>query len=151
MRIGKETVPNLSNGTVFAARYYVQGRPMSSGGAVFVRPSVCLFVYLPFPLSVTFVYSVETNKHIFNFCRAMLCISAAVAVMRCPSVTFVDHVKTNKHIFGMTENDHITSALLTVVIIIIIIIIIIITSCAARWPPQYAPAPADRRPTCLQI
>ena len=81
----------------------------------------------------------------------MLCISAAVAVMRCPSVTFVDHVKTNKHIFGMTENDHITSALLTVVIIIIIIIIIIITSCAARWPPQYAPAPADRRPTCLQI
>ena len=33
----------------------------------------------------------------------MLCISAAIAVMRCPSirpsVTFVDHVKTNKHIF----------------------------------------------------
>ena len=26
-----------------------------------------------------------------------------------------------------------------------------LTSCAARWPPQYAPAPADRRPTCLQI
>ena len=39
----------------------------------------------------------------FRFCRAMLCISAAYAVMRClsvcPSVTFVDHVKTNKHIF----------------------------------------------------
>ena len=38
-----------------------------------------------------------------SFCRAMLCISAALAVMRCPSVrpsvTFVDHVKTNKHIF----------------------------------------------------
>ena len=39
------------------------------------------------------------------FCCAMLCISAAYAVMRCvclsvhPSVTFVDHVKTNKHIF----------------------------------------------------
>jgi len=37
------------------------------------------------------------------FCRAMLCISEAIAVMRCPSVcpsvTFVDHVKTNKHIF----------------------------------------------------
>ena len=37
------------------------------------------------------------------FCRAMLCISAAIAVMRCPSVrpsvTFVDHVKMNKHIF----------------------------------------------------
>ena len=43
----------------------------------------------------------------FQFCRAMLCISAVYAVMRCPSVrlsvrlsvTFVDHVKTNKHIF----------------------------------------------------
>ena len=23
-----------------------------------------------------------------------------------------------------------------------------ITSCAARWPPQYAPAPANRRPIC---
>jgi len=42
-----------------------------------------------------------------GFYRAMLCISAAIAVMRCPSVclsvclsvTFVDHVKTNKHIF----------------------------------------------------
>jgi len=39
----------------------------------------------------------------FHFCRAMLCISAAYAVMQClsvcVSVTFVDHVKTNKHIF----------------------------------------------------
>ena len=25
------------------------------------------------------------------------------------------------------------------------------TSCAARWPPQYAPAPADRRPTYLPM
>jgi len=25
---------------------------------------------------------------------------------------------------------------------------IALTSCAARWPPQYAPAPAHRRPTC---
>jgi len=43
-----------------------------------------------------------------DFCRAMLCISAAYAVMRCVcpsvclsicvSVTFVDHVKTNKHV-----------------------------------------------------
>jgi len=33
----------------------------------------------------------------------------------------------------------------------IIIIIIIITSRAARWPPQYAPAPADRRPTCFPM
>ena len=42
-----------------------------------------------------------------SFCRAMLCISAAYAVVRClsvclsvcVSVTFVDCVKTNKHIF----------------------------------------------------
>ena len=41
------------------------------------------------------------------FCRVMLCIRAANAVMRCPSVhlsvclsvTFVDSVETNKHIF----------------------------------------------------
>ena len=45
-----------------------------------------------------------------DFCRAMLCISAAYAVMRCLSVrpsvclsicvsfTFVDHVKRNKHV-----------------------------------------------------
>ena len=42
-------------------------------------------------------------SHLLYFCRAILCISAAIAVMRClsvrPSVTFVDHVKTNKHIF----------------------------------------------------
>jgi len=40
---------------------------------------------------------------VVNFCRAMLCIGTAYAVMRClsvcPSVTFVDNVKTNKHIF----------------------------------------------------
>ena len=39
------------------------------------------------------------------FCRAMLYISATIAVMRCPSVrpsvTFVDHVKTNKHTFDI--------------------------------------------------
>ena len=46
------------------------------------------------------------------FCRAMLCISAAYAVVRCPfvcpfvclsiclSVTFVYVVETNKHIFN---------------------------------------------------
>ena len=27
----------------------------------------------------------------------------------------------------------------------------ILTSCAARWPPQYAPAPADRRPISGQF
>ena len=40
-----------------------------------------------------------------HFCRAMLCISAAYATMRCPSVrlrvcmsvTFVNSVETNKH------------------------------------------------------
>jgi len=51
------------------------------------------------------------HKHSQNcnycHCRAMLCRSAAIAVMRCLpvrpsvclSVTFVDHIKTNKHIF----------------------------------------------------
>jgi len=48
------------------------------------------------------------RSHVY-FCRTMLCISAAYAVMRClsvclcvsvcVSVTFVDHVKTNKDIF----------------------------------------------------
>jgi len=46
------------------------------------------------------------SDSVSRFCRAMLCINAAYAVMRClfvclsvrPSVTFVDHVKTNKHI-----------------------------------------------------
>ena len=40
---------------------------------------------------------------ILGFCRALLCISAAYAFMRCLSVclsvTFMDHVKTNKRIF----------------------------------------------------
>ena len=48
----------------------------------------------------------STYLKIFNktqFCRPMLCICTAYAVMRylsvCLSVTFVDHVKTNKHIY----------------------------------------------------
>ena len=51
-----------------------------------------------------FVFTVGTAG-LLNY-RAMLCISAAYAVMRCLSVSpfvclsvmFVDHVKTNKHI-----------------------------------------------------
>jgi len=43
--------------------------------------------------------SLRCAKWCSHICRAMLCISAAIAVMRCPSVTFVDHVKTNKRIF----------------------------------------------------
>ena len=45
-----------------------------------------------------------TRTGIFGFCRAMLCISAAYAVMRrvsvCLSVTFVRCVKMNKDIFN---------------------------------------------------
>ena len=45
---------------------------------------------------------VRWYSHKSDFCRAMLCISAAYAVMRClsvcQSVTFVSCVKTNKHI-----------------------------------------------------
>jgi len=42
-------------------------------------------------------------QSVFTFCRAMLCISAAYAIVLClsvcVSVTFVNCVKTNKHIF----------------------------------------------------
>ena len=44
-----------------------------------------------------------TKVSFSHFCRAMICISTATAVMRCLSVRlsvmFVDHVKTNKHVF----------------------------------------------------
>jgi len=47
--------------------------------------------------------STATPKYFRDFCRAMLSISAAAAVVRCPSVrlsvTFVYSVKINKHIF----------------------------------------------------
>jgi len=54
-------------------------------------------------LSLYLCKSVRTSNfhcdYAHDFCRAMLCISAAIAVMRClsvcPPVTFVDHVKTN--------------------------------------------------------
>ena len=56
-------------------------------------------------LGVHFVKS-RTLKSAYNFCRAMLCISAAISVMQCMSVrlsdTFVDHVKTNKHIIKIS-------------------------------------------------
>ena len=42
------------------------------------------------------VYFLFISSH---FCRAMLCISAAYAIMWCLSVTFVSCVKTDKHIF----------------------------------------------------
>ena len=51
------------------------------------------------------LFDLDTKMQKGDFCRAMRCISAAYAVMRCLSlrlsVTFVDHVKTNKHIFKM--------------------------------------------------
>jgi len=51
----------------------------------------------------------STKRRVQSFCRAMLCISAAYAVMRCLcvclcvrlSVPFMDHVKTNKRIFNI--------------------------------------------------
>jgi len=53
-----------------------------------------------------YAYRLLNARH-NSFCRAMLCISAPYAVMRCLcvrlsvclSVTFVDHVKTNTRIF----------------------------------------------------
>ena len=54
-----------------------------------------------------FTINVVLYYRFYSFCRTMLCISAAIAVMRCLSVrpsirlsvTFVDHVKMNKRIF----------------------------------------------------
>ena len=47
----------------------------------------------------------STKRRVESVCRAMLCVSAAYAVMRClpvcVSVTFMNHVKTNKDIFKM--------------------------------------------------
>jgi len=48
-----------------------------------------------------------------RFCRAMLCIRAAYAVMRCPSVclsvTFMDSVETNKHIASIFFNHRVAT------------------------------------------
>jgi len=72
--------------------------------------TVCLTVVFLIPRTFC------CNTNLYHFCRAMLCISAAIAVMWCPSVrpfvcpsvTFVDHVKTNKHIFEIfsTSDSH---------------------------------------------
>ena len=60
------------------------------------------------PIISPLKFKIAHGRYIENrswpyLCRAMLCISAAYAVMRCMSVclsvTFVDHVKMNKHIF----------------------------------------------------
>ena len=53
------------------------------------------------------IHRTHARTTLIGFCRAMRCISAAYAVMRCPtvclsvcvSVTFVSCVKTNKDIF----------------------------------------------------
>ena len=49
------------------------------------------------------VQNAKTQHYSGRFCRAMLCISTAIAGMRCPSVcpsvTFVSCAKTNKDIF----------------------------------------------------
>jgi len=53
------------------------------------------------------LHVIDYISSIFHFCRAMLCISAAYAVVRCPSVspsiTFMDSVKTNKYIFKIVS------------------------------------------------
>jgi len=58
-----------------------------------------------FSAILSIIYNLMCDKSKgYSFCRAMLCISAAYAVMRClsvcvcASVTFVDHVKMTKHI-----------------------------------------------------
>ena len=80
---------------------------------LYIRPAVCIAsVSLCIRPDLVWYFTYLSNyyttdsgwrtKMATDFCRAMLCISAARAVMRCLSVrlsvTFVDHVKTNKHI-----------------------------------------------------
>jgi len=54
-------------------------------------------------LASIWLFSPSPSDRLNYFCRALLCISAAYAVMRCLSVclsvTFVNYVKMNKHIF----------------------------------------------------
>ena len=55
-------------------------------------------------LAAFFAESIQVGESQRRFCRAILCISAAYAVTRCPSlsvclsVTFVYSVETNKHL-----------------------------------------------------
>ena len=74
---------------------------LSSDGVLHCRVCLCLC------LASTLLFSVNAlllRRHWF-YCRAMLCISAAYAVMRClcvcVCVTFVNCVKTNKHSIKM--------------------------------------------------
>jgi len=72
----------------------------------------CLFIYATFCVIATGrpqgkqIMKARVHKN-GDFYRAMLCITAVYAVMRCLSVclsvTFVDHVKTNKHIFEILD------------------------------------------------
>jgi len=82
-----------------------------------VGPYQLLYCYNDGPLLCGFNVAIKglslSSKFRFNsFCRAMLCISAVYAGMRCLSVclsvTFVDHVKTNKNIFEIfsTSGSH---------------------------------------------
>ena len=84
---------------------------------LYIRPAVCIAsVSLCIQPDLVWYFTYLSNYYITvsgwrtkmaaDFCRAMLCIRAAYAVMRClsvrpsicVSVTFVDHVKTNKHV-----------------------------------------------------
>ena len=87
---------------------------------LYIRPAVCiasvslcirpdLVWYFTYLYNYYITVSGWRTKMATDFCRAMLCISAACAVICgvclpsvrlsiCVSVTFVDHVKTNKHV-----------------------------------------------------
>ena len=43
-----------------------------------------------------------------------------------------------------------TTKMMMMILLLLMMMMTIVTSCAARWPPQYAPAPADRRPRPLR-
>jgi len=76
--------------------------------SVWMKVILCLCFYVLSSLACLQYTYFHCVLNSFNFCRAMIKSSAALAVMRCPSVclcvcvfvTFVHSVKTNKDIFN---------------------------------------------------
>jgi len=79
-------------------RCVVQSIVCQSYGQVVIGPNVYRHC---FTVTLECCQPSKIDLRSLDFCRAMLCISAAYVVMRCMSVcvsvTFMDCVKTNKH------------------------------------------------------
>ena len=71
------------------------------GGLICLRPNItgldCLHDHaVTGPYGLIMLLDLFCIRFFFNFCCAMLCISAAIAVMRCPSV---------RHVRGSCQNE----------------------------------------------